>query len=76
MRPRRETVLREALELEPNCVFAHAKDSTCCSLQKISQPCATAWFFLEDNAGYRFKDALGDPLWDEFKKAPESARWR
>ena len=31
---------------------------------------------LEQKGGYAFKDAMDDPLWNEFKKAPESARWR
>ncbi len=70
------TVLREALELEPDCVWAHSKGLDVLLAAKDWPAVRDSMVFLEKNAGHHFKGALTDPLWNEFKKAPESAPWR
>ena len=68
--------LREALELEPTCVYAHAQ-----GLDVLLAVCEFAAVrdsmrFLEEHAGYSFSGNLEDPVWEEFKRAPESQEWR
>jgi tetratricopeptide (TPR) repeat protein len=70
------TSLQEALRLEPDCVYAHSKGLDVLLAAKDFAATRDSMIFLEKNAGFDFKGALTDPLWDDFKKAPESARWR
>ena len=71
-----QTVLSEAFKLEPDCIFAHSKGLDVLLAAKDFAGVRDSMILLEQKGGYAFKDALNDPLWDEFKKAPESARWR
>jgi hypothetical protein len=69
-------VLGEALALEPDCVYAHSKGLDVLLAAKDWRALTNSMVFLEGSGGYDFKDVLTDPIWDDFKKAPESARWR
>jgi tetratricopeptide (TPR) repeat protein len=71
-----QSVLSEAFKLEPDCLFAHSKGLDVLLAAKDFAGVRDSMVFLEQKGGYAFKDAMDDPLWDEFKKAPESARWR
>ena len=71
-----QTVLSEAFKLEPDCIFAHSKGLDVLLAAKDFAGLRDSMILLEQKGGYAFKDAMDDPLWDEFKKAPESARWR
>ena len=71
-----QTVLREAFKLEPDCIYAHSKGLDVLLAAKDFAAVRDSMIFLEKTGGYAFKGTLKDPLWDEFKKAPESARWR
>src|SRR6185503_4857647 len=69
-----QTVLSEAFKLEPDCIFAHSKGLDVLLAAKDFAGVRDSMIFLEQKGGYVFKGALSDPLWNEFKKAPESAR--
>jgi|GEM_PF-2920294 len=71
-----QTVLSEAFNLEPDCIFAHSKGLEVLLAAKDFAGVRDSMILLEQKGGYAFKNAMDDPLWDEFKKAPESARWR
>jgi hypothetical protein len=71
-----QTVLSEAFKLEPDCIYAHSKGLDVLLAAKDFAGVRDSMIFLEKTGGYAFKGTLKDPLWDEFKKAPESARWR
>jgi len=71
-----QTVLNEAFKLEPDCIFAHSKGLDVLLAAKDFAGLRDSMILLEKKAGYGFKGNMDDPLWDEFKKAPESARWR
>ena len=68
--------LREALELEPDCVYAHEKGLDVLLAAKDFPAARDSMLFLEKNAGYSFKGNMTDEVWADFKKAPESAPWR
>lgn len=69
-----QTVLSEAFKLEPDCIFAHSKGLDVLLAAKDFAGVRDSMILLEQKGGHAFKDAMDDPLWDEFKKAPESAR--
>jgi tetratricopeptide (TPR) repeat protein len=71
-----KTVLNEAFELEPDCIFAHAKGLDVLLAAKDFAGVRDSMILLEQKRRYAFKGAMGDPLWNEFKKAPESKQWR
>jgi tetratricopeptide (TPR) repeat protein len=71
-----QMVLSEAFKLEPDCIYAHSKGLDVLLAAKDFAGVRDSMIVLEQKGGYAFKDAMDDPLWDEFKKAPESARWR
>jgi tetratricopeptide (TPR) repeat protein len=71
-----QTVLREAIKLEPDCLFAHSKGLDVLLAAKDYAGVRDSMIFLEEKGGLRFKGAMDDPLWDDFKKAPESKQWR
>jgi hypothetical protein len=71
-----QTVLREAFKLEPDCTFAHSKGLDVLLAAKDFAGVRDSMIFLEEKGGLSFKGAMDDPLWDDFKKAPESKQWR
>jgi len=71
-----QTVLREAFKLEPDCMFAHSKGLDVLLAAKDFAGVRDSMNFLEKKGGLNFKGAMDDPLWDDFKKAPESMQWR
>jgi tetratricopeptide (TPR) repeat protein len=71
-----QTALREAFKLEPECTYAHSKGLDVLLAAKDFAGVRDSMIFLEKKGGHAFKGTMDDPLWDEFKKAPESARWR
>jgi len=70
------TILREAFKLEPDCTYAHSKGLDVLLAAKDFAALRDSMIFLENSGRYNFKGAMNDPLWDEFKKAPESKKWR
>ena len=68
--------LREAFELEPDCVYAHSKGLDVLLAARDFPAVRDSIVFLEKNEGYRFKGNLNDQAWAEFKRAPESVPWR
>jgi tetratricopeptide (TPR) repeat protein len=68
--------LQEALELEPDCVYARAKGLDVLLAAKDYRAVRDSMIFLEKKGGYHFKGAMTGPVWDDFKKSPESAPWR
>jgi tetratricopeptide (TPR) repeat protein len=74
--PAARTALLEAFQLEPDCLYAHAKGLDVLLETRDFARVRDSMIFLEQNADYKFKGSLTDPLWDEFKKAPESQQWR
>jgi tetratricopeptide (TPR) repeat protein len=70
------STLAEALKMEPECVFAHAKGLDVLMAAKDFPALRDSMIFLEKTGGYAFKGHLDDPLWEDFRKAPESAAWR
>jgi tetratricopeptide (TPR) repeat protein len=71
-----KAVLSEAFKLEPDCIFAHSKALDVLLAAKDFAGVRDSMILLEQKGGYAFKGALDDPQWNEFKKAPESKRWR
>jgi tetratricopeptide (TPR) repeat protein len=74
--PAARATLLEAFQLEPDCLYVHAKGLDVLLAARDFAQVRDSIIFLEQNGDYQFKGALTDPLWDEFKKAPESERWR
>jgi len=74
--PAARTILLEALQLEPDCVYAHSKGLEVLLAARDFAGARDSMMFLEQNADFKFKGSLTDPLWDDFKKAPESEQWR
>jgi hypothetical protein len=74
--PAARTILLEALQLEPDCVYAHSKGLEVLLTARDFAGARDSMIFLEQNADFKFKGSLTDPLWDDFKKAPESEQWR
>lgn len=66
----------EALRLEPDCVFALVRRVDVLLAQKDFAALRDSLVALEKTGRYTFKGALGDPVWDDFLKAPESQPWR
>ena len=67
---------KEALTLEPRCVYAH---SHCLDVFLAAKDYATlvkSMHCLEEKGAYKFKGHLKDDVWAEFLKAPESEPWR
>jgi len=71
-----QTVLSEAFKLEPDCIYAHSNGVDILLAAKDFAGVRDSLILLEEKGGYAFKNAMSDPVWKEFKKAPESARWR
>ena len=69
-------LIGEALKLEPDCEFAHTTALDIYLAAKDFAATRDTMIFLEENAGYEFKEAMGDPAWAEFLKSPEAARWK
>ena len=74
--PLARTTLQQAFDLEPDCAYAHSTGLDVLLAAKDFEAVCDSIQFLEKNAGYDFKGNLTDPVWDEFKKAPESQPWR
>jgi hypothetical protein len=70
-----QTVLLEAFKLEPDCAFAHSRGLDVLLAAKDFAGVRDSLIFLEER-GLSFKGAMDDPVWDGFKKAPESKQWR
>jgi len=68
--------LREALEMEPDCIYVHSKGLDVLLAAKDFAAVRDSMLFLEKMGGHDFKGQLTDPLWNEFRKAPESQPWR
>jgi tetratricopeptide (TPR) repeat protein len=68
--------LQEALKLELDCAYAHLNGLDVFLAAQDFAAVRDSIQFLEKNAGYSFKGKLTDPIWREFKKAPESKPWR
>ena len=74
--PAARATLHEALELEPDCAYAHSKGLDVLLAAKDFPAVRDSMLFLEKTGRYNFKENLNDEVWAEFKKAPESAPWR
>jgi tetratricopeptide (TPR) repeat protein len=74
--PAARAALGEALQLEPDCVYAHAKGLDVLLAARDFPAVRDSMIFLEKNAGYNFRGALKGGIWADFKQAPESAQWR
>jgi tetratricopeptide (TPR) repeat protein len=69
-------ILDEAFKMEPDCLFAHMKGLDVLLAAKDFAGVRDSIILLEKDGGLNFKGALEDPVWSEFKKAPESKPWR
>jgi len=67
--------LAEAHALEDDCVYAHLVGLDVLLAAQDHAAVRDSLAFLEAEARYDF-GALEDPLWDAFRSAPESERWR
>jgi thioredoxin-like negative regulator of GroEL len=74
--PAARQTLREAFELEPDSVYVHTKGLDVLLAARDFPAVRDSLNFLEKDAGKNFKGQLTDPIWGEFKKAPESKPWR
>lgn len=68
--------LREAFQMEPDCLYAHSKGLDVLLAAKDFPAVRDSMVFLEKHGGYNFKNHLNDKVWTDFRKAPESAAWR
>jgi tetratricopeptide (TPR) repeat protein len=68
--------LAEAMQLEPDCVYALVNGLDVLLAAKDWVAVRDAMKALEKTGKYDFRGNLDDELWSEFKKAPESEPWR
>lgn len=66
----------EALALEPDCRYVHVHGLDILLAARDFAVVRRSLLFLEASGEYDFKGALTDPVWDDFKQAPESEGWR
>lgn len=70
------TVLTEALQLEPDCAYVHAKGLDVLLAAKDYKQVHDSMVFLEKTGRYDFKGHLTGKVWRDFRQSPESAEWR
>jgi len=74
--PGAHKTLREAMQLEPDCEYALANGLDVWLAVKDWAAVRDAMVALEKTGKYQFRGQIDDDLWAEFRKAPESERWR
>lgn len=74
--PAAKAALTEAFKLEPDCVYVHLRALDVLLAARDYPALRDSMNFLEKSGGYNFKGHLNEPVWEDFKRTPESAAWR